>query len=779
MQIVKRNGNIVDFDKQKIVLAIEKSMMETEQGIDHKLALRIANDIEKECNEIHNLFTVECIQDKIEEKLMSSNRKDVAKKYILFREYRNQNRINTNNYKLLDDEFISKYKKMPSSMSPLGNFVYYRTYSRWISSEKRREYWWETVRRAVEFNCSLTNTTKEEAQELFDNIFNLKQFLSGRTFWVANTDISKEYGTSNYNCAFTIINDFSKFKELFYLLMVGTGVGFRVLLDDVKKLPPIKTNIEIKHKDYFPIKRNEREDNTSIEFIEDTVLIKIGDSKEGWTQALDWYLKILYDNDYRKISNIILDYDNVRPKGERLKRFGGTASGHESLKNMFEKITNIIHKLGEESNQVYCKLRPIHCLDICNIIGENVVVGGVRRTAEVGIIDINDRECIEAKSNLYIQEDGKWITNKEIEHRKMSNNSIFYNDKPTREQLHWQIQQMRYSGEPAYINAVAGRNRRKDFEGVNPCVEIILRDLGLCNLTTINVMSFVENGKLKLYGLLNAQKLSVRAGLRMTCLPLELYKWNLVQSEDRLLGCSLTGWQDAMNALNYTIEQENELLSKLKNASWTSAKEYAKELNIPVPKLITTVKPEGTLSLLPVVSSGVHYSHSPYYIRRIRINANDPLCKVCEELGYPVFPEVGQTKEDCTTKVIEFPVKAPEGKTKFDVSAIEQLENYKRFMKHYVDHNCSITVTVKDDEWELVEEWLWNNWNDVVAVSFLSLSDSFYQLMPYEAITKEEYEKRVSEMKTFIPSLIGKYEKEEVEIDIGGSDCASGVCPVR
>jgi hypothetical protein len=234
-----------------------------------------------------------------------------------------------------------------------------------------------------------------------------------------------------------------------------------------------------------------------------------------------------------------------------------------------------------------------------------------------------------------------------------------------------------------------------------------------------------------------------------------------------------------MNALNYTTEQENELLTRLKETSWKSAREYAKELNIPVPKLITTVKPEGTLSLLPVVSSGVHYSHSPYYIRRIRINANDPLCKVCEELDYPVFPEVGQTEEDCTTKVIEFPVKAPEGKTKFDISAIEQLENYKRFMKYYVDHNCSITVTVKDNEWELVEEWIWNNWDEVVAVSFLSLSDSFYQLMPYEAITKEEYEKRVVEMKTFIPSLLGKYEKEEVEIDLGDSECANGVCPIR
>ncbi|MFW5891240.1 MAG: ribonucleoside-triphosphate reductase, adenosylcobalamin-dependent, partial [bacterium] len=234
-----------------------------------------------------------------------------------------------------------------------------------------------------------------------------------------------------------------------------------------------------------------------------------------------------------------------------------------------------------------------------------------------------------------------------------------------------------------------------------------------------------------------------------------------------------------MEMLKYTKKQEEDLQKKLKEIVHEEVEKYSKELNISKPLLSCTIKPEGTLSLLPTVSSGLHFSHSAYYIRRIRINAHDPLVKVCEELNYPVFPENGQDIETCNTKVIEFPVKAPVTKTKYDISAIKQLEIYKSFMKNYVDHNASITVTVRSNEWDLVGEWIWNNWDDVVAISFLALDDNFYPLMPYEAISKEEYEKRTSNMKPFISSLLSKYEIEETEIDIGESECTNGVCPIR
>jgi ribonucleoside-diphosphate reductase alpha chain/ribonucleoside-triphosphate reductase len=562
--------------------------------------------------------------------------------------------------------------------------------------------------------------------------------------------------------------------------MVGSGVGVRILKSDIDKMPMVRTDLEIIHESYTPQLKSFRQDSTALEFTHnDTITITIGDSKEGWVQSLDYFLKVLYSTEYRKIKTLILNYDHVRGKGEKLKTFGGTASGHSSMKNMFTKITKVIDKAASRSTIDKVKLLPIDCLDIANVIGENVVVGGVRRTAEIVLIDQDDKACIQAKSELYKKVDEKWVIDSEIAHRQMSNNSIYYTRKPTREQLHWHLQQMRYSGEPGWVNEEAGAKRRPNFNGVNPCAEILLDSKGLCNLTTINVMAFVKEGVLDRKDLMEAQKLSARAGYRMTCTELEIPEWNAVQQRDKLLGCSLTGWQDMVNALAYTVEQQEDLLDELRSAAKQAANEYAKELGQREPLLVTTVKPEGTLSLLPVVSSGVHYSHAPYYVRRIRISSDDPLVKVCEELGYPVFPEVGQDKETCVTKVVEFPVKAPDGKLKGDVSALEQLEIYKMFMQHYVDHNCSITVHVRDNEWEEVEQWVWENWEDTVALSFLSYEDNFYELLPFEEIGEEEYNERVKAMKPFIPSLISKYEKEEVEYDIGSDGCESGVCPVR
>ena len=664
-------------------------------------------------------------------------------------------------------------------MGELGSFVYSRTYSRYIPALNRREFWWETVRRAVEYNCSLAPTTREEAEKLYDNIFHLRQFLSGRTLWVGATPVSEAYPMSNYNCAFEVIDDFHAFHDLFYLLMIGSGVGVRVLKDDAKKLPKIRTDLEIVHKAYTPRPVGERLEYTDLTFSGDTVTLAIGDSKEGWAQAIDHYFQILSNQEYSRIRRVIVEYDSIRPRGERLKVFGGTASGYESMMTMLDKIHRVIRSAGLRDNSERTLLRPIDLLDIANIIGENVVSGGVRRTSEIGLIDQDDTECIQAKGNLYRQVGGRWEIDKAIAHRQMSNNSIFYRRKPTREQLHWHLKQMRYSGEPGWVNEVAGLKRRPNFCGCNPCGEILLDSHGLCNLTTVNVMAFVKDGKLDEKALLDAQRLSARAGLRMTCRELEMHRWNQVQQRDRLLGCSLTGWQDMVNAVGMTREEQAALFDRLRAAAHTAAEKAATSLGLNAPLLVTTIKPEGTLSLLPTVSSGVHYSHAPYYVRRIRISASDPLCRVCEDLGYPVFPEVGQDPGTCRTKVVEFPVKAPAGKVKADVSAIEQLENYKMFMEHYVDHNCSITVHVRDNEWDAVEDWVWEHWDDVVALSFLSYDDNFYELLPYEAITEEEYEARRRKMRPFNPSLISKYEHEETELDIGAAECANGVCPVR
>ena len=532
--VIKRDGTQVSFNSGKIRTAIENAMLETKAGVDSKLSGDIALAIEKQVEKSERIINVEDLQDLVEDFLMASERKDAAKKFIIYRYERDKTRDarKRRDGRIISEEFVSKFKHIPSPMNQLGSFVYYRTYSRWVPQEMRREYWWETVRRSVEYNCSLVPTSKEEAERLYKNVYELKQFLSGRTFWVGSTDVSKYYPMSNYNCSFQVIDSFASFRDIFYLLMVGSGVGVRVLKSDIAKLPPVRTDIEVIHESYTPMLKTLRQDSSSLEFTHnDTVKITIGDSKEGWVQSMDYFLKVLYSTEYRKIKTVLLNYDHVRSKGDKLKTFGGTASGHSSMKNMFIKIFRVIEKAKHRSTTTKVKLLPIDCLDIANIIGENVVVGGVRRTAEIVLIDQDDKECIQAKSELYKKVDEKWVIDTEIAHRQMSNNSIYYTRKPTRPELHWHIQQMRYSGEPGWVNEEAGSKRRPNFQGVNPCAEILLDSKGLCNLTTVNVMAFVKDGVLDHAGLLEAQRLSARAGYRMTCTELEIPEWNAVQAE--------------------------------------------------------------------------------------------------------------------------------------------------------------------------------------------------------------------------------------------------------
>jgi len=694
---------------------------------------------------------------------------------------------------LLTDAFIKTYVDKRPPMTELGEFVYYRTYSRWLDKAKRREFWYETCRRAVEFNVGLhikhlinngvpfTNELieelRKEAEQLYDDMFHLRTFLSGRTLWTGGTPVADKFPLSNFNCSFLILDDFNDFAELFYLLMVGTGVGFRILPEDVAKFHKFRTDVELVLEEYKSVPKYKRQELTTVEYDTDKQIayITVGDSKEGWVEALREYFNFIVSN--TDVKTISINFNNVRPKGEVLKTFGGTASGHESLKTMFEKIDKVI-KRGNGT------LKTIDVLDIANIIGENVVVGGVRRTSEICLFDINDTEVLKAKENIYYLENGEWKPNMEILHRRISNNSVFFKEKPTREQLHEIIQSIRYTGEPGFINASEAKRRRGDFKGVNPCGEVLLDDRQTCNLTTNNMVSFIEyreDGT----PYLNYEKVkrtfrnSARAGLRMTLLNLEIPAWDSQQKKDRLVGVSLTGWKDMVDILGMSKEEESELRQFLKKVVREEVDSYAETLGINKPLLATTVKPEGTLSQLPTVSSGLHHSHSPYYIRRVRINAEDPLAKVAMSLGWSVHPEVGQTWLDANTLVIEFPIKIGVKRTKYDISAIEQLETYKSFMTEYVEHNASITVTVKDDEWDAVEQWVWDNWDYIVGITFISLDNHTYPLAPYEAITEEQYNKMKSEMKPFNHELLKRFEKHKYESDVGESECVGMVCPIR
>jgi ribonucleotide reductase alpha subunit len=308
--------------------------------------------------------------------------------------------------KLLTDEFVSKYPDFPAHMNALGQFVYYRTYSRFLPEKKRRETWKETVRRATEYNVGLGvkhiekiglpvdyDRYRHEAEEFFDNMFNLRQFLSGRTLWVggAENGVADKYPLANFNCSFINISDWKDLGDLFYLLLVGTGVGFKATKEFAANLAPIRTNVEIIHEPYTQRYPATKIADTTLHVIEaddksvGKAVIHIGDSKEGWVESLRTFFRVLTEKQYEHINQIGIYYDYVRPKGARLNTFGGTASGHEPLREMFEGITQVLRNEIDPTleplecvyNTPYKKVRPIHILDIGNLIGNNVVVGGV------------------------------------------------------------------------------------------------------------------------------------------------------------------------------------------------------------------------------------------------------------------------------------------------------------------------------------------------------------------------------------------------------------------
>lgn len=766
---------------------------------------------------------------------------------------------------LLSTEFLSTYPNMPEHMNELGQFVFYRTYSRWLPQLNRRETWKEAVARAVNYNVSITidqfanNNLKppmpeiiKEAEMLFDNIFNLRQFLSGRTHWVggAESKVADKFPLANFNCAFIDITKWDDLCDMFYLLLIGTGCGFKCTKENASKLAAVRTDWSLIHSKFNPLPPEERIEFTKINVMENGYAkIYIGDSKEGWVEALRCFLTLITSESFNHIKTIKLSYNSIRPQGERLKTFGGTASGHESLKEMFIGIEKVLrnqldHTLepleilchkdkcdiakGEVQECHTCspwrKVRPIHILDIGNLIGNNVVVGGVRRTAEIFLCDADDWECIFAKYGI----NGIWDEVKHAEiimaigemfgtapnwlidmdtnnpnirplyHRRMSNNSIAFTEKPSKKFLDLVFKIMQTEGEPGFINLEAANQRRPNCNGVNPCAEILLDSYGVCNLTTVNVTQFINEifdletneviYELDLPNLCIAQALSTRAGIRMTCLDLELPKWDVIHKRDRLIGTSLTGWKDAMDILGYDEDEEIQLLNILYSVVNDEATRYSYILRIPTPLLTTTIKPEGTLSQVAGgVSSGLHVSHSPYYIRRIRINASDPLVKVAEELNWTINPEVGtpgdtykEQMQNARTLVIDFPIKSGAKKTRNEQSVIEQFNNYFNFQTYYTSHNSSNTISIKPDEWDTARDVVWENWNDFIGVSFLAYDGGSYPLSPYEEITEEEYNTLKSKIKPFNPDLLLKYEHEKsLATEDGIESCESGVCPVR
>lgn len=430
----------------------------------------------------------------------------------------------------LSQEFLNKYPTHPAHMTPLGLFTFYRTYARFLPSEKRRETWKETVARAVQYNVGLDYKHRKkiglpiphdwlchEAEALFDGVFNLRQFVSGRSLWIAGTEVCEKYPMANFNCSFTTIEKWSDLAELFYLLMLGSGVGFRSTPEMANNMTPIRINTTLILSDYKPVPVDYRLEKTDTRFLENGFAkIYVGDSKDGWRDALTAYFDLLTKPGYEHIHTIKISFNSVRPKGERLKTFGGTASGPEPLHEMFagfdaalkNKIDPSLKPI-ETDEKGYGRVRPIHILDMCNLIASNVVSGGVRRSSEIFLFTPTDYESLFAKyaingfwSEKHFQQHEevrvqmtklglpipKWFDEvgerhfdsninggnpynfgrQNINHRRLSNNSIAFTEEPSDEFLHLVFQMIQIDGEPGFINMEEMNRRRDNAQGVNP-----------------------------------------------------------------------------------------------------------------------------------------------------------------------------------------------------------------------------------------------------------------------------------------------------------------------
>jgi len=549
---------------------------------------------------------------------------------------------------------------------------------------------------------------------------------------------------SAYNCAYVAINNKRAFSEALYVLMNGTGVGFSCERQEIAGLPVVPEKLE---------------------YVDDVVVI--GDSKLGWAKAFKKLLSSLWEGDIPTF-----DFSRVRPAGARLKTFGGRASGPDPLKKLFDFVVETFKTAQGR------KLTSLEVHDIMCMIGEIVVVGGVRRSALISLSNLTDKRMREAKS-------GAWYN--DYSYRGLANNSVSYTEKPDVETFmeEWLSLVKSKSGERGIYNRVAAQNqasrwdrRAKDIAyGTNPCSEIILRDKQFCNLTEVVVRPNDTYETLKHKVELATILGTIQSTLTNFNFLSEAWKKNT--EEERLLGVSLTGIMDNEFLSGSDRPKGDDYLPQalenLRAYARITNEKWAKKLDIPVSTAITCVKPSGTVSQLVDSASGIHARHNPYYIRRIRMDKKDPIYTFLKDKGIPVEDEVFRPE---STAVFSFPMKAPDNAIcRNDMTSIEQLELWLIYQRHWCEHKPSVTITVKDSEWPEVGSWVWKYFDEISGVSFLPHSNHTYQQAPYEDITEEKYNELLSQM----PTGINWEEFVEDEDNTEGTQtlaCAAGNCEI-
>jgi len=640
---------------------------------------------------------------------------------------------------ILSEEFVNSYanKKAPWGFNGLGEIVYRRTYARDIEALGRKEYWHETIARCINGAQAIgANYTQEEAERLFDYIFNLKGIFAGRCLWQLGTPlVEKMSGVSLVNCWMTTISKVEDFQFLMDHLMVGGGVGFTVERANVHDFPKVQNVEYIRH-----------EKTNDADFI-------VADSRKGWSALLGKVLDSYFVTGQSFTYSTIL----VRGYGAALKTFGGTASGPEVLIEGIQNICDILNaRIGK-------KIRSIDALDIANIIGKIVVAGSARRSAQIAIGDPDDFLFLKAKN---------WGKGDIPSWRANSNNSIYADSYEEIIDEFWKGYDG--SGEPyGLINRNLIRKNGRLGEkandsrviGTNPCGEIGLEDGEPCNLAEIFLPNITSKEEL-----LDVSMLLYKTQKAITTLSYPYKKSQDVIERNRRLGQGVTGWLQA------TEEQLSWIDDAYKNLKVVD-EEWSSKLGINKSIKLTTVKPSGTLSLLAGVTPGIHPAYAQYYIRRVRMGSNDPLVNYCRDKGYKVQYDIGlDGKENHTICVVEFPCETPQHATLAkDLTAIDQLGWVVRAQSTWADNNVSVTVYYKKEELPEIQEWMKKNYkNKVKSVSFLLHSEHGFNLAPYEEISFDVYNKLKSKI------------KDEVKfIDINGVDlldsleCEGGACPIK
>lgn len=639
----------------------------------------------------------------------------------------------------ISDELVAEYalKQAPWGFGGLGEIVYLRTYSRPIEELGRNEMWPETIQRVINGAIEIgVPYTQDEAERLFDHMFNLRCSFSGRALWQLGTPLVRKFNAASLNnCFFLNIEKLEDFEFLFDHLMLGGGVGFSVERSKIHELPKIRTGVKINH---------ERTNDADV---------IVPDSRQGWSRLLHSVLKSYFYTGKSFTYSTLL----VREFGAPLKSFGGTASGPGALIDGVNDICKVME------NRAGKKLRSIDVLDICNIIGRIVVSGSSRRSAQIAIGDPDDVLFLRAKN---------WSSGTVPAWRANSNNSIYADAWDEIMPEVWKGYDG--TGEPyGLVNRKLARqfgrlgDKRPDptIEGYNPCAEIALGDGESCNLATVFLPNIDTLDQFK-----DVSRLLYMCQKAITGMNYPYEKTNKIVQKNRRLGQSVTG----------VLQASAEQLSWLTLAyDYLDAldKEYSKAIGVPESVRLTTVQPSGTLSLLPGVTPGIHPAFARFYIRRVRFGAADPLVDACRRRGYKVLWDVGlDGREDHTRYVVEFPCKSPEGAVlAADMTAVEQLNWVKKMQIDWADNAVSVTVYYRKDELPSIKEWLSANYTDSVkSVSFLLHSDHNFPLPPYEEIDEEAYNRMLSKVDYSIPLVM---DASGTELD--PSECVGGACPIR